>query len=296
MTKHDDHVVAVIQAFLDHLEGIAERPTLDHLTDEERRDAEALMESLEAGRGIDPHASRPSIERLLAGTPLEALLRRDHRASVGTPDAVTVRDVLAGVDSRARVEIESTEGLTAVVYSYLDLRARFVTIDAYDSGAFITDSVRRTVEAIFDRDPDTTRVGVVAARSDELITQMLAAEDLGRTVTAPSGALHTDWEPAMPLSLAARRMLERCAPEWDPFDFDPALGDAVEALAVAAEIASQLIAQEAGRSYRGEKARAYKSLVGQEGLIVDLVASVTDRTAGSVDLDAETMRIATTAA
>lgn len=295
MTKHDDHVGAVIQAFLDYLEGIAERPTLDHLTDEERRDAEALMESLEAGRGIDPHASRPSIERLLAGTPLEGLLRRDDRASVGTSDVVTVRDVLAG-NSRARVEIESTEGFTAVVYSYLDLRACFVTIDADDSGAFMTDSVRRTVEAIFDRDPDTSRVGVVAARSDELITQMLAAEDLGRTVTAPSGALHTDWEPAMPLSLAARRMLERCAPEWDPFDFDPALGDAVEAPAVAAEIAGRLIAKEAGRSYRGEKARAYKSLVGQEGLIVDLVASVTDRTAGSVDLDAETMRIARTAA
>src|SRR5919106_575832 len=74
MTEPDDRVDAVVEAFMDHLEGLGEAPALDELDAEERARAEVLISSLEAGRGIDPYASRPSLEQLLAGTPLEAAL------------------------------------------------------------------------------------------------------------------------------------------------------------------------------------------------------------------------------
>lgn len=74
MTESDDRVDAVVEDFLDHLEGLSEAPALDDLGADERARAEALMRSLEAGRGIDPYASRPSLEQLLAGTPLETAL------------------------------------------------------------------------------------------------------------------------------------------------------------------------------------------------------------------------------
>ena len=55
-------------AYLDYREGDCdEPPSLDGLSDRDRRVAEVFMESSEAAAGIDPYASRPSLEKLLAG-------------------------------------------------------------------------------------------------------------------------------------------------------------------------------------------------------------------------------------
>jgi hypothetical protein len=169
------------------------------------------------------------------------------------------------------------------------------------------------VAALFDADPDTSRVGVVAARSDELMTRVLSADDLGRTITTPRGEPHLRWDPRLPLTLAARRILEQSAPEWPAFEFggadqrlivggadqrgtvDHAYGDPLDLTTVAAEIARRVIEREAGRSYRGDKRRAYQAMVGQERAFADLVARVcvpgTD-----LDLDEETERILRAAA
>jgi len=58
----------VLEAFSDHLEHGAPRPSLDHLDSHNRQLAENLMRLMETGRGIDPSASAPSLEALLAGT------------------------------------------------------------------------------------------------------------------------------------------------------------------------------------------------------------------------------------
>ena len=53
--------------YLAYLEGDRdEPPPLDDLPDAVRRTAEAFVESITAARGVDPYASRPSIEQLLA--------------------------------------------------------------------------------------------------------------------------------------------------------------------------------------------------------------------------------------
>ena len=55
-------------AYLDYREGHSdEPPSLDGLTGRDRRAAEAFVESSEAAAGIDPYASKPSLEKLLAG-------------------------------------------------------------------------------------------------------------------------------------------------------------------------------------------------------------------------------------
>ena len=55
-------------AYLDYREGQSnERPSLDSLNDTARRAAEVFVESSEAAVGIDPYASPPSLEKLLAG-------------------------------------------------------------------------------------------------------------------------------------------------------------------------------------------------------------------------------------
>ena len=55
-------------AYLDYREGDCdEPPSLDGLSDRDRRVAASFVESSEVAAGIDPYASRPSVEKLLAG-------------------------------------------------------------------------------------------------------------------------------------------------------------------------------------------------------------------------------------
>jgi len=288
MRHDDDPVDAVILAFLDHLEGVAGRPTLDHLSDADRGRAQLILDGLVTARGMDPRASRPSVESLVSDTPLAALAPALRTAPVGPADVAQVRRVLAEVDHRAQVHLDDGPPVPTVVYSYLDLRARFLLVAA--ATPVITEPVRAQVEALFAHDPDTSRIGVVAARGAELVTQMLSAEDVGDTVLTPRGELHLRWEPPLPLALAARRMQEYSAPEWPAFDFVHGHGEALDLGSLAAEAARQIIERESARAYRGEKRRAYQALVGHERIFADLVATVS-RHATDVDLDAETTRM-----
>ena len=66
MTTEHDKLRRFQEAYLDYLEGDRDAPpALDNLAGEQRRAAEAFIEAIKAARGIDPYASRPSIEQLL---------------------------------------------------------------------------------------------------------------------------------------------------------------------------------------------------------------------------------------
>jgi hypothetical protein len=289
MSEYDDPVDAVILAFLDHLEGLGPRPTLDHLAAADRVRAAAHLDGIAAARGLDPYRSRATVEALLADTPLAPLLPALGVSAVADVDPRTLWTVLSEVDSRARVEIDGSD----VVFAYLDLRARFLLVPA--ATPVIDENVRAAVRRRFDADPDTSRVGVVAAGSGELLTQLLAADEVGDSITTPRGEPHVRWEPVLPLALAARRMLEQSAPEWPGFDFDEGRIEALDVTGLAADIARRLIAHESGRSYRGDKRRAYQALVGHEQAFAELVARVAVPGA-RLDLDAETSRILRAAA
>ena len=288
MTGPVDPIDDVILAFLDHQEGGGPRPSLDHLGPADRVRADEILAGMVAARGMNPVGLRPSVESLLVGTPLAGILTGYDQ---GTVDLGTVRRVLAGIDRRATAVIDPTTD--TVVYSYLDLRARFLLVDT--NAPVVTENVRSTVERLLADDPDTARVGVVAARSGELATQMLAADEVGHTITTPRGAPYTRLESPLPLTLYVARMLEQSAPEWPAFDFDRAQGDPLDLHTMATEAARRVIERESGRSYKGDKRRAYKALVGQDRAIADLVVLVATR-GSTVDLRAEADRLLRTAA
>ena len=74
MTIEHDDLSRFQDAYLDYLEGARdEPPALEDLPGEQRRAAEAFIKSITAARGVDPRASRPSIEQLLESWP------QDHR-------------------------------------------------------------------------------------------------------------------------------------------------------------------------------------------------------------------------
>jgi hypothetical protein len=299
MSEYDDPVDAVILAFLAYMEGVAPRPTLDHLADKDRLRAAAYLDGIAVARGIDPYTSRPAIESLLADTPLAGLLPALRHtgvdgADVDGADLAMVRTVLVGVDGRAQVEIDADIAMGAsVVFAYLDLRARFLLVP--NATPVVTEEVRAAVKSLFDGDPDTSRVCVVATRSGDLLTQVLAADEIGHTITTPRGEPHLRWDPPLPLAMAARRMLEQSAPEWPAFDFDEARIEALDVSSVAAGIARRIIAHESARSYRGDKRRAYKALVGHEHVLAELVARIAEP-GTELDLDVEITRIVQAAA
>jgi hypothetical protein len=286
-----DPVDAVILALLDHLDGSAPRPTLDHLGPGDRARAQMLVDGLVTARGLDPWAARPSLERLLADTPFAGLV--DHEPAV-MADLAALVQALRGVDERVWIELDAD----TVVLSYLDLRARFLLVEAAEPR--VSGPVRAQVRARFAADPDTSRVGVVAGLSPDLTTQLLAPDDLAPddrapTVTAPHGRPHLGWELPLPLPLAARRLLEQCAPQWPAFDLGLVQPEPLDLAMLAGDIAHRVIGREAGRPYRGRKRQAYLALLGQEQAVADLVALVGTRGA-QVDLDRELTRIARAAA
>ena len=87
MTTEHDELRMFQEAYLEYLEGDREAPpTLDNLAGEQRRAAEAFIETIKAARGIDPYASRPPLEQLLlagrgAGHPSSPPFRT-HRAQL----------------------------------------------------------------------------------------------------------------------------------------------------------------------------------------------------------------------
>lgn len=109
MTNEHDDLSRFKDAYLDYLEGNRdEPPAVDDLMKEHRQAAIAFMKSITAARGVDPYASRPSVEQLMEsssrrngavsnlGKALEEHLRLtvDARALVA-PDAASVAFGLA---------------------------------------------------------------------------------------------------------------------------------------------------------------------------------------------------------
>ena len=67
MNSERDDLSKFLDVYLDYLENARdEPPALEDLPEEQRLAAESFIRSIKAARGVDPYASRPSIEQLLA--------------------------------------------------------------------------------------------------------------------------------------------------------------------------------------------------------------------------------------
>ena len=287
-----DPVEGAVASYLDFLEGLAERPDLGMLTDEDRRRAIEMINSLLAGRGIQLDNSTPSVEALLAGTELESLLEsanfasNDHGQGGGGREAVAARaarpidrerarverieNALRGADSRVMVRAEPHRLLgPAVTVAYLDLRSVFFPVDS--PNPVITEHIRGILSHVLGDDTELDYVGVVADYSSDLLTQMLSASDLVLPVATPSDDLQLPWSAVLPLPLALRAMLELAAPRWEPFIFDTSRREPLRIADVAYEATRRVLAREVSRPYHGDKGRAYKSFAGSEATFTNLI-------------------------
>ena len=191
--------------YLTYLEGDRdEPPALGNLPSEERRAAEDWVESITAARGVDPYASRPSIEQLLAartgassimGGLGEAL--QTHLRLTVDPGAVVTPDAAAsavGVASALQVLAQGMRIRVVPEESSVDLDVALAT-------------QAEAIGAVFDAFPDTHAV-LYATSGSEPRGVVVDRGDVGEAIETPSGETRA---PRLPRTITDARM---ACEEW----------------------------------------------------------------------------------
>jgi hypothetical protein len=269
-----------VGAYLDYLEGLGPCPSLEGLSTSDRLETQELFEVMSAGRGVDPHGSTPSVEELLAGTELEALLptpdsgsRRAEEQAQGVQGLGSAgADVLGWHTTRAewieRTVRSADDRVVALVAehplvgpivtaTYLDFTALFFAVKAVEPPP--VDVLRGLIGQLFGAEPNLDYIGIVAGDSPDLLTQVASCGDLGPTMVVPAQQATPLWPAVLPLAAAFRRVMELAAPLWEPFIFDATGVEPLQLQSVSERIAASIVATQCTRPFRGDKGRAYKS-------------------------------------
>ena len=274
-------------AYLDYLEGDRDEPPKpEHLPPEHRRDAEAFVKSITAARGIDPYASRPSIEQLMASRnvvadPTETLgeALQDHlRATVDTSALVTADSASIAADLGSTLLIQARG---------MRMRAVLETGSA-DLGEMIGGRTE-DIANVFDAFPDCHAV-LYTTTSQEPLAVVLDRVDAYEAVETPSGQPQPPRLPRTPVlaTSACEMWLRQLIPDFQPVTpgllgssvlRDPGLDTRHFARQALAEVSA------AGRRARIDAKRATWTEFGDE-LAPHLVEILDQAQTGSLPVDA----------
>ncbi len=220
----NDAVDAVLTAFLDHLENGGPEPSLDHLTPEDRSEAEDLIEIIRSGRGIDAYRSRPSLNILLAGTEFEEWLSPPETTGLSL-DAIRT-DVISALGADAEPIADgaaANEGIRSdvvIVCRGVRLCVQFRD-DISTPRALAQVDPRAAAGPTYGRFPG--RVGVILVIGDaELSSVPISPHDIDDYVGAPDGQLHPPriMRPVLPLVDTLRSYIDEVAPDLSmPADY-----------------------------------------------------------------------------
>ena len=219
MTTKRDDLRKFRDAFLDYLESDRdEPPAIEDLPEEQRRAAEAFIKSITAARGVDPYASRPSIEQLLArryqtndrtGEFSEMLqghlrLRVDPRASV-TPDAASAAVGLA----------------SALVIQARGMRIRVVPETNSADLEYVITRRAKDIAKVFSTFPDSHAVLYTTTGQDRLGV-VVDRGDVHSAIETPSGEKRA---PRLRRSIidaasACEEWLTGMIPDFEPLSID----------------------------------------------------------------------------
>lgn len=220
----DDRIAEVVAAFLDYLHGEGEEPSLDDLGPEERAQADELIANLKAARGINPYASPPSLEQLLAGTPLEHALQGETVA-VEVSEGELLRQVRAQLDLYSPFHASVWRDLAAETS---DVRSDFVALigphrlriqvrdDLEDVQALAALDPADAAGAVYGRFPDTAGV-IVMYPDEDLSSVAIDPFDPEYCIEIPGGSLERPviHRPILPFESTVRLYLEEVAPSLD---------------------------------------------------------------------------------
>lgn len=293
MTNNTE-VEAVIQQYLRHLDGEGEMPSLDHLSSEDRERAQELMDSLQVARGMEPEASRPSLEQLLVDTKYFESLSPSHPVSEGV-SIDELREHLASLQrGPIRVEVDELAQSAGVRSNYLIFvaghRLRIQVRDEL-SGSDALRSPDAVVMAspVFGRFHDTAGV-VVLVPDEDLSSVVIDPFDSEYCIETPTGKLKGPRvpRPVLPIADAILSFLDEIAPVFEAIprlDFDSAAGPSFDAGTIARHAISVLV--DNGRRARiAAKKAAWGALGEREAdAIADLIIAASRGEADDATVD-----------
>ena len=219
-----DPVEAAIADYLAFLEGEGPEPSLDHLSDDERRNVEELANLMVDGRGIDIYRSRPSLDALLAGTEFEDWLAPD--GSTGLSLETIHGDITDALGESVESIIDAaaeTEGIKSNVVIRSDgLRIRLQFRNDLTSGSDLTRMDPRSVaSSVFGRFPETAALVVVIGDRDRS-SVAIEPYDTEEFIGVPDGTLHPPRiaRPVLPLRYTLRSLFDDLAPDLSIREID----------------------------------------------------------------------------
>ena len=184
MTIEFDDLDRFQDAYLDYLEGKRKRPpALQSLPKKQRRVAEAFIKSIGAARGINPHASSPSIEQLLA---------RQSQAADRTAEFAEVlqNHLRLTVDPRASVTADAAAfaaGLASA--SVAQVRGMRIRVVPETDSTDLEEGIARRAEDIvrvFGAFPDSHAVLYITT-GRECLGVIVDRADVYHAIETPSG-------------------------------------------------------------------------------------------------------------
>lgn len=219
-----DPVDEVIQAYLDHLEKGAPEPSLDGLSPDERQLAEDIINSMNAGRGINPFLSRPLFSALVADTEFESVAT--PAANIGlTVDAIRT-DVISALGSASSPVADGTaqnEGIRSdALTQFQTLHIRLQFRDDIPTAADLAHvDPRMAAGAVFGRFPETVAL-VLVIGDEELSSVAIDPFDTEPFIGTPDGQTYPPriTRPVLPLYDTLRRLVDQLAPDLTVEDSD----------------------------------------------------------------------------
>ena len=285
MTIEHDKLKIFQKAYLDYLEGDRDiQPTLDNLGGEERWMAEAFIEAIKAARGIDPYASRPSIEQLLESRSEKADTPRNLRNTLQNHLRKTV-------DARAVVTVDAASGATGLDSS-LVIQARGIRLRVVEERSDNLDSALASradnIGRVFSTFPDCQAVLYTTSGKDPRGV-VLARGDVYGAIETPSGEerLPRLPRPVVAAATACEIWLRGLIPEFKPLSKEllegaKAAQSSIDAFKLASKIVEEVSAS--GTRARIEaKRKAWGRFGGQEAR--QLAALVEDARSGRLSTE-----------
>ena len=219
MTSERDSLSKFRDAFLDYLEGHRDNPpAVEDLQYEQRAAAEAFVKSITAARGVDPYASRPSVEQLLAQRSrgygltgeLDEMLQKHLRATVD-PKASVIPDAASLAFGLASTSVVLARGMRMRVVPEM----KSADLD-YALAARAEDVAR-----VFSAFPDSHAV-LYATTGIERLGVVVDRGDVHRAIETPSGARRA---PRLRRSIsdaatACEKWLTDMIPYFEPLSID----------------------------------------------------------------------------
>lgn len=272
MTENDP-VDAVIAVYHDYLENGGTEPSLDHLDEDQRREAAELIDLIKDVRGVDFYRSAPSLDTLLAGTDLEHKIDPPVTAGLSL-DAIRV-DVVSALGAASEPIVDGAaedEGVRSnAVSRYGPLRIRFQFRDDIASAAELAlVNPREAVGAVHGRFSETAAT-VLIIGDPELSSVAIDQYDTEEFIGSPDGRIHPPrlTRPVLPLFDTLRRLVDELAPDLSVDDFadDHEPVDLADIIEAECSDACAAIVAEGRKSHTDAKKEEWPAFEGREFLV-----------------------------